>query len=177
MSRETNKGVIMHLKTITMSLSTIVHLLVKPITSLAKPKASLEASMSIKQLSWAVTSSKSVISPSLFSFFFFGNMLRYNGYSWGTVESRVGNSAYSCGGRNTTRKMKCTESKTVSPSYTSSRGGMFFSGVPLSGENIVEEILSKSFWEFSDADQFFVVVSLNPITKHFPTISNINSRR
>ena len=35
---------------ITMNLSTIVHLLVEPITSLAKPKASLEASIYIRQL-------------------------------------------------------------------------------------------------------------------------------
>ena len=38
MSRETNKGVMMLFKTITTTLSTIVHLLVEPIISLAKTK-------------------------------------------------------------------------------------------------------------------------------------------
>ena len=48
MSRETNEGVMMRFKIITTNLSTIVHLLVEPITSLAKPKASLEAYISIR---------------------------------------------------------------------------------------------------------------------------------
>ena len=107
MSGETNEGVMMHFKKITMNLLTIVHPLVEPITSLAKPKASLEASIYIRQIPWTVTSTKPFLSPSLFSFFFFGNMLRSNRYSWGTVLSHVGNNADSCGGRNTTRKLKC----------------------------------------------------------------------
>ena len=90
MSRETNEGVMMNFKTITVNLLTIVHPLVEPITSLAKPKAYLEASFSIRQLPWTVASTKPVVSPSLFSFFFFRNMLRSNRYSWGTVESHVG---------------------------------------------------------------------------------------
>ena len=90
MPRETNKGVMMHFKTIQMNLLTILHPLVEPITSLARPKASLEASFYIRQLTWTVTSSKPVVSPSLFSFFFFGNMLISNRYSWGTFESFFG---------------------------------------------------------------------------------------
>ena len=85
-----NKGVIVRFKTITTHLSTIVHLLIEPIISLAKPKASMEAYISISQLPWSVTSSNPDISPSLFSFFFFVNMLRFNRYWWGTVESHVG---------------------------------------------------------------------------------------
>ena len=111
MSRETNEGVMMHFKTITMNLLTIVHPIVEPITSLSKPKASLEAYFSIWQLPWKVTSTKPFVSPSLFIFIFFCNMIRTNRYSWGTVESHVGNSADSCGGRNTTRKLKCTASR------------------------------------------------------------------
>ena len=49
MSRETNEGVMMRCKIISAKLLTIVGLLVEPRTSLAKPKASLEASLSIRQ--------------------------------------------------------------------------------------------------------------------------------
>ena len=70
----------MRFKTITTNLMTVVHLIVEPITFLAKPKAYLEASISIRQLPGTVTSSKPVISPSLFSFLFFGNILRHNRY-------------------------------------------------------------------------------------------------
>ena len=89
MSREKNKGVMRHFKTIALNLLTIVHPIVEPITSLAKPKASMEAYFSIRQLPWTVTSSKLVIFPSLLSFFLFCNILRSNGYWWGTVESHV----------------------------------------------------------------------------------------
>ena len=143
MTRETNEGVIMRFKTITTNLSTIVHLLVEPITSLAKPKASLETSISIRQLPWTVTSSKPVISPFLFCYFFFGNMLRSNRYSWGNVESHVGNSADLCGGRNTTRKMKCTASRNyISVIDLIKGGGMFLAGVPIAGE----KLLLKQSW-------------------------------
>ena len=67
-------------KTITMNFSTLVHILVESITPLAQPKASLEAYISVMQLPLKVTSSKPVISSSLFSFLFFGNMLRSNRY-------------------------------------------------------------------------------------------------
>ena len=90
MSREVNKGVIMHFKTITTHLSTIVHLPAEPIISLAKPKSSLEAYFSIRKLPWTVTSNKPVISLYLFSFFFSGNMLRSNIYWWCTIESHAG---------------------------------------------------------------------------------------
>ena len=176
MSRETNEGVMMHFKTIAMNLLTIVHLLVKPITSLAKPKASLEAYFSIRQPPWTVTYSKPVISPSLFSFFFFGNMLRSNRYSWGTVESHVGNSDDSCGGRNTTRKLKCTEGRKCISIIDIIRGRyVLCCGPSIRWEVIVEAILSKLFRELSDTDQFVIVVSLKPITKQFPTISNSHS--
>ena len=90
MSRETNEGVMMYFKTITMNLLTIVHLLVGPITYLAKLKAYMETSFLIMQLPWTVTSSKPVISPSLLSFLFFCNMLKFNRYWPGTVESNAG---------------------------------------------------------------------------------------
>ena len=63
----------------------------------------------------------------------------------------------------------------VSPSSTSSRGVYYFLGFLYQVKNIVEAILSKSLREFSDTDQFFIGVSLNPITKQFPTIINIHS--
>ena len=178
MSRETNKGVVMRFKTITMNLSTIVHLIVEPITFLAKPKASLEEYISIRQLPWTVTSSKPVISPSLFSFFFFGNMLRSNRYSWGTVYSHFGNSADRCGGRNTTRKMKCTSSRNCISIVNLIKGRCVLClGTSIGWNFIVEAILGKSFWELSDTNQFVIMVSLNPITKQFPAISNIHSHR
>ena len=175
MSRETNEEVVIYFKTVTMNLFTIVQLIFETITSLAKPKASLEAYFSISQLPCTVNSSKPVISPSLFSFFFFGNMIRSNRYSWGTVDIHVGNSADSYGGRNTTIKLKLTESRNYISIIKLIKGGYVLSWGPSIRWNlIVEEILSKSFREFSDTDQFFVVVSLNTITKQFPTISNSN---
>ena len=68
------RGIHYAFQKITINLSTIVHLLVEPITSLAKPKASLEAYISIRQYPLTVTSIKPGISPSLFSFFFSGNI-------------------------------------------------------------------------------------------------------
>ena len=50
MSTETNEGVMMRFKTIMTNLSTIVHLLVEPITSLGKPKASLEEYIYVRQI-------------------------------------------------------------------------------------------------------------------------------
>ena len=174
MSRETNEWVMMHCKTVTMNMSTIVHpLIVETITSVAKPKASLEASISIRQLPWTVTSSKPVISPSLFIFFFFGNMLRSNGYWWGTVKSHVVNSADCNGWRNTTGKIKCTESrKCISIIDLIKARYVICWGPSIRWKRIVGAILSKSFQEFSDTDQFFIVVSLNSTTKKFPIISN-----
>ena len=90
MPRKTNKGVMIRFKTITTNLLTIVHLLVEPITSLVKPKDYLEVSISIRQLPWTGTSSKPIIYPSLLRLLFFGNMIRSNRYSWGTVERYVG---------------------------------------------------------------------------------------
>ena len=176
MSRETNEGVMMHFKTITMNLLTIVHLPVEPITPLVKPKDSMGLYISIMQNSWTVTSSKPVISPSLFRFFFFGNMLRYNRYSWGTVKSHVGNSADSCEWKNRSRKMKCMASRNyifiinlIKARYVLCWGSY------IKWKSIVEAILSKSFLELSDTDKFFILVSLNPIMKQFSTISNVNS--
>ena len=178
MSRETNEGVMIRFKTITTNLSTIVHLLVEPIKSLEKPKAYLEASISIRQLTWTVTFSKPVISLSLFSFFFFGNMLISNRYWWGTVESHVGNSADLCGGRNTTGKMKYTASRNCISIIDLIKGRCVLSWGPSIRWKIkFEAILSKLFQLFSDTYQFFIVVSLNPTTKQFQKISNSNPHR
>ena len=124
----------MRFKKITTNFSTTLHLLVEPITSLEKPKAFLEAYISIRQLPWTVTSSKPVISHSMFSFLFFRNMLRSNRYLWGTVESHVGNSAGRCGGRNTTGKMKCTASRNCISIIDLIKGGYVLCWVHLSGE-------------------------------------------
>ena len=177
MPRETNEWVMMYFKTITMNLLTIVHpFLVETITSVAKPKAYLEAYISIRKLPWTVTSSKPGIYSSQFSFLFFGKMLRSNRYSWGTVLSHVGNSADSCRWRNTTIKLKCTASRNCIFIIDLINGGYVLCWDPsIRWEFIVEAILSKSFLEFSDTNQFFIVVSLNPITKQFPTISNSHS--
>ena len=172
MSRETNEGVMMRFKTITANLSTILHLLVEPITSLEKQKAYLEESISIRK-PWTVNSSKPVISPSMFRFFFFGNMLRSNGYRWSTVESHVINSADRCGGRNKTGKMKCMVSRNcISIIYLIKGRYVLCWGHSIRWKRMVEEILSKSFREFSYTDQFVIVVSINPTTKQFPTINN-----
>ena len=97
----------MHFKIVTMNLLIIVHpFLVETIIYVTKPKAYLEAYISIRQLPLTVTSSKPVISPSQFCFFFLGKILRSNRYSRGTVLSHVGNSADSCGWRNKTIKLK-----------------------------------------------------------------------
>ena len=168
----------MRFKTITMNLSIILHLLVEPITYIEKPKASMEASISIRKLTWTVTSSNPVIYPSLYSFLFFGYMLISNRYLWGTVESHVVNSADRCGGRNTTGKMKWTESRNCISIIDLIKGRYVICWVPsIIWKIIVEEILSKSFREFSDTDQFVIVLSLNPITKQFPKISNSHSHR
>ena len=174
-----NKRIMMHFKTIMMNLLTIVHpFLVETITSIAKPKASLEVSIYIRKLPWRLTSSKPVISTSQFSFFFFGKVLRSNRYSWGTVLSHVGNSADSCKWRHTTRKLKCTESRNCIFIIELIKGRYVICWVPyIRWEFIVEAILSKSFREFSDTNQFVIVVSLNPIPKQFPTISNSHSHR
>ena len=166
----------MNCNTITINLLKIVHPLVEPITYLAKPKASAEASFSICQIPWTVTSTKPVVSFSPFSFFFFGNMLRSNRYSWVTVEIHVGNSADSCGGRNTTRKLKCTASRNCISIIDLIKGRYFLSwGPSIRWEFIVEEILRNPLREFSDINEFVIVVSPNPRTKQFPKISNSHS--
>ena len=48
-SRDTNEGGMMHYKTIMANLLTLVFLLVEPIITLVKIKASLAASISIRQ--------------------------------------------------------------------------------------------------------------------------------
>ena len=47
MSRDINKGVMMHCKTITANLLTVVRLLVEPSKAIEKEKGSLEASVYI----------------------------------------------------------------------------------------------------------------------------------
>ena len=44
---------------------------------------------------------------------------------------------------------------------------VLFQGPSISWKIIVEAILSKSFQEFSDTNQFVIVVSLNPIMEFF----------
>ena len=147
MSRETNEEFMMRFQTITMNFSTLVHILVESITPLAQPKAYLEAYISVIQLPLTVTSSKPVISTSLFSFFFFGNMLRYNRYSWGTVESHVWNSADRCRGIKTTGKMMCMTSRNcISIIYLIKGRYVLCWGTSIRWKIIVEAILGKSFW-------------------------------
>ena len=148
-------------KTITMNLSTIVHLIVEPITSLSKPKASLEASIYIRQLPWTLTSSKPVISPSLFSFLFFGNMLSSNRYSLDNVEIHVVNSSDICGEKSTTRRLNWTAIRNCISIINLVKGRYFLCWFTFTRwKFIVESILIKSFWEFSDTNQFVIVVLL-----------------
>ena len=145
MSREMNEGVIMHFKTITTKLSTIVHLFVEPIISLAKTKASLDASIYIRELPRTGTFINPVMSPSLFIFFSSGNILISNRYWWGTVESYVGNIDDCCGRRNTTEKMKCTASRNCISVIDLIKGGYVICwGPSINWKSIVEAILSKS---------------------------------
>ena len=105
-------------------------------------------------------------------------MLRYNRYRWSTVFSYVGNSAGRCGGRNRTGKMKCTEGKNCISITDLIKGRcIIFCGTTIRWKRTVEEILSKSFQEFSDNNQFFIVISPNPITKQFPTSINSHPHR
>ena len=170
MSRETNGWVMMHCKTVTINMLTIVHpFIVETTTSVAKPKASLWASLSVRQIPWTVTSSKPVISSSQLGFLFFGIM-------WGTALSQVRNSAESSGGRNRSRKLKWTASRNCIFIIDFIKERYVLCRVPtIRLEVIVEAILSKSFREFSDIGWFVVVRSLNPITKYFPTIGNSHS--
>ena len=157
---ETNEWVMLHCKKVTMNMSTIVHpFIVETMTSVAKPKASLEEYISIRQLLLTVTSSKPVISPSQLSFLFFGKMR-------GTVLNQVRNSADSCGGRNRSRKLMWTEIRNCIFIIDLIKGRCVLCwGPSIMWEVIVEAILSKSFQEFSDTDQFVIALSLNPITK------------
>ena len=153
MSRETNEGVMMRFKTITANLSTIVHLLVEPIKSLEKPKASLEASFSIRQLSWTVTSNKSIVSPPcldssvsticLDPIDIVEALLR--------VMSEIVLTAAE--GEIQLEKWSARQVETVSTSCTSSRGGMLFAGVPISGENDcwrnIEQVVLRTIWYWS----------------------------
>ena len=132
----------MRFKTITAKLLTIVRLIVEPITNLAKPKAYLETYLSIRQPPWTGTSSKPVISPSLSSFFSFGNILTLNRYWWSTVDIYVKNSAGWCRGRNITRKMRCTASRNCMSIINLIQGGMLFSGFPI----LCEKLLLKQSW-------------------------------
>ena len=145
----------MHFKTITTNLLKIVQLLVDPITSLAIPMASLEAYISIWQPHWIVISSKPVVYPYLFSFFF-GNMLRSNRYWWGTVESHVKKSADRCGGRNTTGKMNCAASRNCIFIIDLIKGRYLFSRVSLSGK----KGLLKQFWA-SRSDNSLILINLS----------------
>ena len=146
MSRDTKEGVMMRFKTITTNLSTIVHLLVEPITSPVKPKASLEASIYIRQLPWTINYSKLVMSPSLFSVLFFGNMLRSKRYWWGTIESHVGISTDHCGGRYTTGKIKCTTTRNFIYINDLIKGRcVLWWGPSIRRKRIIEAILSKLF--------------------------------
>ena len=101
----------MHCRTITANLLTKVRHLVEFIKYLAKPKASLEAYISISQTTQTLTSSKTVISSSIYSVFYFGSILRSNRYLWSTVLSYVGNSAGRCGGIKTNVKTKYIENR------------------------------------------------------------------
>ena len=163
----------MHYKTIMANLLTIVCLLVEPITSLVKPKASLAAYISIRETPWTVTSSKPVIYTSLSILLSFVNMLRSNRYWWSTVLSYIVNSASQCGRRKRTGKMKRKASRNCFSIVDPIKGRyIIWQGHTIRWKRMVESILSKSFQEFSDTHQFFIVVSLNPTIKQFPKISN-----
>ena len=163
MSRDTNKKVVMCCKTITANLLTIVRLLVEPSTSLVKLKASLETSLYIRQPTWTVTYRKAVISPSLYIFVSFGSMLISNRYSWSTILINVRNSACHCRGRNRTVKINCMESRNCFSLTDLIKWKYVFCWAPsLKWKRIVEAILSKSFREFSDTNQFFIMIYLNP---------------
>ena len=178
MARETNKGVMTCCKTIMANLSTIVRLLFEAITSLAKPKDSLEASLHISQTTWTLTSSNTFISPSLSRLFSFGIILRYNRYWWSTVLSYIGNSAGRCGGKNTTGKMKCTESRNFVSVIDIIKGRyVIFRDPNIRWKMIVEAMLSKSFgacsaknmtkWTFIGVRTTYVCLSFWPFYKYF----------
>ena len=81
MSMVMEEGVVMHCKSVMSNLLTVLVLLFEPSTDIAKPKFYLEAYLYIRQPPITVTSRNPVISHSLYSFFFFSIMMRYNSRS------------------------------------------------------------------------------------------------
>ena len=139
MLRDKNEEVMICCKTITSNFLTIVRLLVEPSTSLSKPKASLEASLYIRQPPLTLTSSKTAISPSIYIFFSFVNILISNRYWWSTVSSYVGNSAGRCGGRNRTGKINYMADRNCLPILDLNKGRYsIFRGTSLGFKSIVE---------------------------------------
>ena len=79
MSTVMNEGVNMIFRAARARNSTVVGLLVEPITSISKPKGYLESYPFIRQPYIAVTSSSPVIPPSLVSSLFLSSMLKTKG--------------------------------------------------------------------------------------------------
>ena len=159
----------------------VLVLLVKPSIYIENQKGSLEAYLSIMWPPIIVASSSPVIPPSLPSSFFFSSMPRSNsrrhqiiGWQWITVESYVINSSDLCRMRITTGKMKCMSSRNfLSVIDLIKERYVIFWSPSISWKRIIEAIRRKLFREFSDTNQFLIVISLNPIRKSFP--KNINS--
>ena len=144
----------------------------------AKPKASLEESLSIRQNPWTVKYIKLVISPSLYRFFSFINILRSNRYWWSAVLSYVRNSAGLCGGRNTTGKMKCTASRNCLSIIDLIKGRyVLCRDTSIRWKRIFQAILSKSFQEFSDTDQFVIKLFQLQMRISFPFLLTKNIHR
>ena len=127
------KGVMMRCKTITANLLKIVHLIVETITYFENPKATIEASLSIQQPPWRITSSKPVISPSLSRIVSFRTMLRYNRHWWSTVLRYVRSDYGHCRGGNTTGN-ELYGKKKLSLLHRPHKEDVFFFGLPVSVE-------------------------------------------
>ena len=71
MSRVKNEGLMMHYKSVTDNMLTVVGHIFEPNTAIEEPKGSLEANLSIRKPPIVITSSNTVISPSIYRILFF----------------------------------------------------------------------------------------------------------
>ena len=141
MSRVKNEEVMVHCKTVTDNLLTVLGLLVEHSTAITKTKVYLEVPLSIRQPSIKVTSSIPVIYPSLSSSLFFSSMLRSNIRSHWSFN--VVNSADLCGSIIMNVKTKWTASRNLLSFINLIKGKyVLLWGPSISLNTIVEEIKS-----------------------------------
>ena len=92
---------------------------------------------------------------------------------WSTVHSEVVKSPDFCGTIIITVNIYCTASRNfLSIIYLIKERFVLFRSPSISWKFIVEAIKSKLIQKLYNTNQFVIVVSLNPITKCFPSVIN-----